>query len=88
MNKFFTALLTVAALAIAVPVSAQDCEPSNADAEVDLGGLYVDNDPCQPECLFSIWVYQETNGIEGLQRGDEVEDNTCGGQIESDTIIL
>jgi hypothetical protein len=40
-------------------------------------------------CFFSIWVYQESNGIDGLQRGDEVVDNTCGGGAgPSDTIIV
>ena len=38
------------------------------------------------ECVFSIWTYYETNGIEGLQRGDEMHDDTCGGLIESDSI--
>ena len=45
----------------------------------------MDNDLCQPDCLFSIWLYQESNGIPGLQRGDEVVDNTCHGMIEADT---
>lgn len=31
---------------------------------------YVDNDLCQPECLSSLWIYEETNGIDGLQRDD------------------
>lgn len=39
-------------------------------------------------CLFSIWTYEESNGIEGLQRGDEVHDDTCGGTIESDTLAF
>lgn len=39
-------------------------------------------------CLFSIWFYQESNGMEGLQRIDEVKDDTCGGQIEGDTLAF
>lgn len=63
------------------------------------GGLrvYVDNDECQDvfrddACVFSVWGYWETNGIDGLQRsdpgfGDDFvvgEDDTCGGLIPSD----
>lgn len=55
---------------------------------LDVTGVrwYFDNDLCQPECLFSMWFYQESNGIPGLQRGDEVKDDTCHGMIEGDTI--
>ena len=73
--------------------SASDCTTwSTSHPEVDttdanpLGRTYVDNDLCQPECLFSVWIYFEANGIPGLQRGDEVVDNTCHGMIESDVI--
>lgn len=61
------------------------------------GTYYVDNDQCQPDCLFSLWVYQESNGHEGLQRCDEVYDecwNCNDGECwscsyeESDTIIF
>lgn len=51
--------------------------------------FYVDNDTCQPGCgLFSLWVYQESNGHPGLQRGDEVYDDTCHGMVEADTIVF
>ncbi len=49
---------------------------------------YIDNDRCQPECVFSIWIYQETNGIEWLQRDDRYVDNTCGGQIDADQVVF
>lgn len=89
MNKFFTTMLALAALAVAVPATlAAGCEPTTSEPEVTQGEYYVDNDACQPECIFSIWVYQESNGIAGLQRSDEQVDNTCGGAIESDTIIV
>ena len=90
MNKFFTTMLTLAALSLAIPAMAEDCW-TTADPEVSAGGFYVDNDLCQFEevdpCLVYICVYHERNDIEGLQRGDEVVDNTCG-QIDSDTIIV
>lgn len=59
---------------------------STSHPEVSVDGFYVDNDVCQPECVFSIWLYEEGNGIPGLQRGDEVVDDTCHGMIESDTV--
>lgn len=73
------------------------------------GGLriYIESDSCQrlpedlvaedPEgCTFSIWAYEETNGIDGLQRNDPgmdddlttPVDDTCGGAIESDRFHL
>jgi len=91
MNKFFTTLLTLAALAVALPAGLADhCSSYNTStAEFDaIPPYYVDNDLCQPGCIYSIWVYEETNGIEGLQRGDEFVDDTCHGLIEADTIIF
>ena len=54
------------------------------------GDIYVDNDFCQLDgCAFSLWIYQETNQIDGLQRGDEVENDVsnCTG-IAADTDIF
>ncbi len=88
MNKFFTSLVAMVAIAMAIPAAADDCW-STSDAEVDVGGFYVDNDNCQPECLFSAWVYQESNDIAGLQRGDEVHSDVAGCDgVDSDTIIF
>jgi hypothetical protein len=36
----------------------------------------------------TLWVYEESNGVDGLQRGDEVVDDTCGGRFPGDTIIF
>lgn len=146
MNKFFTMLLTAAALAIAIPASAEECIPNlSRVAEVDTGKdahtatgghsctdgagavgcagadevrgtsgankgglrMYFDNDNCQrlpedliaeePEgCIFSIWGYWETNGIDGLQRNDPgldddlttPVDDTCGGAIAADLVFF
>lgn len=99
MNKLFTTLLTLAALSIALPASLADhCTTYSAsDAEItttgDEGAIhYVDNDLCQPECGFSIWLYEESNGLPGLQRSPAAEgnnpyapDNTCHGAYPSDT---
>jgi len=50
---------------------------------------YVDNDFCQLEnCGFSIWIYEESNGVAGLQRNDQFSgDRTCG-LYDGDTIIF
>lgn len=34
------------------------------------------------------WIYEESNGIDGLQRRDPLEDGTCHGMIEPDTLIF
>ncbi|HUR70234.1 MAG TPA: hypothetical protein VM370_13400 [Candidatus Thermoplasmatota archaeon] len=43
---------------------------------------------CDPECIGYLYVYEESNGIEGLQRQDEVHDDTCGGAIPGDRIVF
>lgn len=48
---------------------------------------YLVMDKCAPDCLFSVWVYPEANGIAGLQRGDEMRDDTCHGMIEADVLV-
>ena len=48
---------------------------------------YIAIDLCQPDCVFSIWLYPESNGIPGLQRGDSVVDDTCHGMIDADVDI-
>jgi predicted nucleotide-binding protein (sugar kinase/HSP70/actin superfamily) len=87
MNKFYAALAALVAVAMAFPAAAEECYNTSAP-EVDAGGYYVDNDACFPDtCTYSIWIYQESNDIPGLQRGDEVVDDT-NGCIDSDTIIF
>jgi hypothetical protein len=102
MNKMYTVILGLAALAMLVPAHAEEIcyttSPSTAtipDATGAAGGdIYVDNDLCQTDpvnpCVFSIWVYQETNGIAGQQRGDEVVNDVanCTDGTVSDTDIV
>lgn len=53
-----------------------------------------DPDPSDPynngggPCLFSVWYYEETNDIPGLQRQDEVHSDVqdCDGDVQGDTI--
>lgn len=85
-------LLALATLALFLPAGAEECVPTTSEPEIDtgetgFGRYYVDNDVCQFDgCAFSVWVYQESNGIDGLQRNDEMKDDTCGGMIDSDTL--
>lgn len=75
-------------LALSLPAQAAHCETwSTTPAEIDAGGYYVELDTC-PMCIFSVWIYEESNGIEGLQRGDEIVDDTCHGMIRADTIVF
>lgn len=86
-----TLLVLIALAALALPAGADECVPTASDAltlEAPDATYYlvVDNEMCQPGCLFSTWIlqYEETNGIEGLQRADLRHDDTCGGMIEAD----
>ncbi|HUR67654.1 MAG TPA: hypothetical protein VM370_00280 [Candidatus Thermoplasmatota archaeon] len=72
---------------IASPAAYADCEPTTSQPEIDAFGFYVDNDSCF-DCFITIWIYQESNLIPGLQRGDELHDDTCGGMIASDRIVF
>ena len=84
-------------LALASPVGAEHCTgPQQSEHELTtcVAGMfpcyYVDNDACSPECGpgLNVWIYEESNGWPGLQRGDEVDDDTCHGMIEPDTVIF
>ncbi len=64
-------------------------------ASGDISGTYYVDVDCSffwtgpgPECILSLWIYEESNGRPGLQRWDEVVDNTCGAIIDGDTIIF
>lgn len=61
-------LMLVAAIALA-PAAAQACEPEQEPWDVLLGArgtmLYVGHDDSG-----SFWIYEETNGVTGLQRED------------------
>lgn len=91
----FPAILFLALAVLTIPAAAEGCVPTTSRPEVDTGPtpagrFYVDNDPCHL-CLLSIWIYQESNGMDGLQRWDNVWDDTCGGiergGIEGDELI-
>lgn len=91
--RAFLATLLVLAMTAAVADAEGTCNSYEADEEVDTGETpggryYVDANPCDPgTCLYDVWIYQESNGEDGLQRGDDVcWDGGCCG--ETDTIIF
>ncbi|HUR70059.1 MAG TPA: hypothetical protein VM370_12510 [Candidatus Thermoplasmatota archaeon] len=87
------------ATALAAPALADGCVPTTTTPQLDVAGaLYVADDcegvdpsPPNDHCITPLggkWVYQESNGIPGLQRQDDVVDDTCGGAIAGDTVLL
>jgi uncharacterized membrane protein len=88
MSKLVAILATLAVAALALPASATvvGCSYSTTDAELDAAGYYVSLD--KGGDLGGIWIYEESNGIGGLQRGDEVVDDTGDGCIEADGLVL
>ncbi|HUR68010.1 MAG TPA: hypothetical protein VM370_02105 [Candidatus Thermoplasmatota archaeon] len=87
----FALLLLTAPFALA-----DECVPTTSFAPIAAAGYYVyepcidpdDASDCSDWGPWSIWVYEESNGIAGLQREDELRDDTCGGMIDSDTFIF
>lgn len=88
-------LLALVVLILGRTADAHHCSTwTTREAEQDLNPTgvgpryYIDHDDCDSRCMMSMWVYEESNGVDGLQRGDEVEDDTCHGMIAPDTLIL
>lgn len=52
-----------------------------------VGACLPTTDVCYGSALMYSWIYQESNGIYGLQRSDDMVDDTCGGLIPADTIV-
>ena len=92
MNKLITTLLALAALAAVAPADALDPRCTTSDPDIDTREttgrdqprFYVDLDGTD-----AVWIYEETNGIPGLQRGDSMKDDTFGGLCYApDDIVL
>lgn len=79
-------------LLVMLPAEAAHCttySTSTTDLDertiiVDIGQIfdpgarfYFFYDACHPNCLFSFGIYEESNGIPGLQRYDGGADDTC-----------
>lgn len=90
-------LAFVLVVALAASAGADHCAGySTSQPEVDstatpAGRHYVDHTFCQMENCGpggAFWVYEESNGLPGLQRGDEFHDDTCHATIQQDTLIF
>lgn len=92
VRRFLVAGAAVAALVGMVPVASHATDCTGETTEV--GGYYA-----QDRGVGSIWVYEESNGIEGLQLGGVSatglsDDTHCqgvdaeGNDIPADTLIL
>lgn len=58
MRTFLVALAGIA-LAAAPTAVATECEDYIVIGHEATGYFFIDNDMCQPECLFSVWVYSD-----------------------------
>ncbi|HVM45160.1 MAG TPA: hypothetical protein VM582_04425 [Candidatus Thermoplasmatota archaeon] len=81
-----TILAAALVLALAFPAAAEHCAaPGRSDWSALAGAgpllFYVGHDACETPCL---WVYEETNGVIGLQR----DADTCHGVVAPDTRVL
>lgn len=90
---FLSALLAAATLLVGTGL-ADHC-PNDAEPTLTVvtpeGTYYVVNDECPSDgCLVSVWIYEESNGHPGLQRGDgTIEDEPeYDPECEPDTIVF
>ena len=84
----------VVLLTLALSADAQHCVSYSTSAAIAIGENHVVEDcwlggafGCY-EYPLSLWVYEESNGIDGLQRADEMVDDTCHGSIAGDQIVF
>jgi hypothetical protein len=84
------AFAAVAALLLPAFATASGCsndEPYTIGVVQPEAGFYVVNDRCQLDgCGWSVWIYQETNGIPGLQRDDTFK--PANGGCQADTVVF
>jgi hypothetical protein len=86
MRSIFPCVTLLAMLVLGSAAQATTRCYTTSDPELTLpavgpgiGGVYVDNDVCQLDgCTFSLWIYQESNGIPGLQRDDPIHSDFAG----------
>lgn len=80
-------LALLAGLMLLTTLSSAGCEPRTTTPELEVLGLYyVDYDDCDHACPPWLWIYEESNGVPGLQRDDEMQLDTCG-YFPGDTLV-
>lgn len=75
----------VSMLSIAT-AAGEDCQ-FGFQPDLSFEGYYVDADMCAPSCVVSVWVYEESNGIEGIQRDDPGRSDICEGIVPDSLVI-
>lgn len=78
----------LAAVAILPMGSAEECEPGGPTPDAAFAGYYLEADACGAGCVASTWLYEESNGLPGLQRRDAAMDHTCAGMQAPDTLVV
>lgn len=86
-------MLVFAAPMVATAEHDGDCEPTASEAAVAAGGVAVFVDEVAGDnYLYSVWIYQESNELDGIQRDDAytqdlgITDENCGHG--ADTIVF
>lgn len=82
--------LAIAALILAPHAAAATyCDRPPSEPEIDAQGVYVDSEPCAAgDCIISVWIYEETNGVTGLQRDDFRHSDVCGDEVGDRLVFL
>jgi hypothetical protein len=85
-------LLLTLTLLPAFSAASEGCTPNTSPAidsgESAAGRYYVVPGFLDPFGEDDLFVYEESNGIDGLQRDDVWRDDTCGGEISGDTVLF
>ena len=96
-------LLSVAAAAMALPVAAGAGHDTCHSTPVSVGGvIYVDDRPATGEVVsggganggHGTWLYLETNGVAGLQRGGssillgDIDRENCNQSANPDSLLV
>lgn len=75
-------------MVLAVPAGAEHCVTySTSRAHFEQPPYYVTNNFCLLDCIGTFYLYEESNGLPGLQRADEWVDDTCHYQWEPDVLL-
>lgn len=87
-NTIMAMSVLVAFAMVSLPAVADHdggCEVTSSEPTAEAGGIAVFVD--DPNDTVSVWIYEESNEIEGFQRDDSVvQDELCGH--DGDTVIL
>jgi hypothetical protein len=78
----------IAGLMITAMQGSADGCTSEAEPSLIVGSYHIFVDCVGCPFQSGVAVYQESNGIEGIQREDARVGGTCGGMIEPDALVF